>query len=227
MKERSLGIFGRKLGMTQIFGADGHAMGVTVLELGPNLILGKRTKGQNANQRTDNYSALRLGFDPKPVRKVKKAEAGTLKAVGGAEKATRMVREMRVKDEIAAKFEVGQNLTLKDVSFKIGDLIDVTATSIGKGFQGVIKRHHMHGFPASHGTHEYFRHGGSIGNRKWPGRVFKGRGMPGHMGNERVTTQNIKVALVKEDENLLLIHGAVPGHKGTYVLVRPAIKSHP
>lgn len=225
MRERKLGIIGKKLGMTQVFDTDGRSFGVTVLEMGPNVILAKRTKGTDG--KGDGYSALQLGFDPKPARKINKPEAGHLKKAGGNEKARRYVRELRVSEATLGKFEVGQEITLRDVGLKKGDLIDVTGTSKGQGFQGVVHRYKFKGFNATHGTHEYFRHTGSIGNRKWPGRVMKGRRMPGHQGDERVTTQNVGVFQVREDENLLLLHGSVPGAKGTYVLVRPAIKSNP
>ncbi|MBI3178796.1 MAG: 50S ribosomal protein L3, partial [Deltaproteobacteria bacterium] len=124
-----------------------------------------------------------------------------------------------------ANVEVGAELSLKDLALKPGDRVDVIGRSKGGGFQGVLHRYHFKGFNASHGTHEYFRHGGAIGNRKWPGRVMKGRRMPGHIGDERVTTPNVRVAAVKDEENLLLVHGSVPGPKSGYVIVRPAFKA--
>lgn len=227
MKERKLGLYGRKVGMTRFFNDDGHAVGVTVLEMGPNVVLAKRTKAKNAKGRTDGYTALQVGFDPKPERKINKAEEGHLKAAGGKDKARRLVREMRVSEDTLSKFEVGQDITLGDVEIKAGDKIDVMGTSKGKGFAGVMKRYNFGGFRATHGTHEFFRHGGSIGCRKWPGRVFKGRKMPGRMGNERVTTQNITVVDVRPDDNVILVKGSVPGANNGYVMVRPAIKLNP
>jgi len=227
MKERKLGILGKKLGMTRIFDENGHSLGVTVLEMGPCVVLAKRETGNNEKGRTDGYTALQLGFDAKTAKKVNKAEEGHLKKAGGTEKAKRFVRELRVSAETAGKFEVGQEVTLKDLGLKAGDLIDVTGRTKGKGFQGVMRRYNFKGFRATHGTHEFFRHGGSIGCRKWPGRVFKGRKMPGHMGDKRVTTQNISIISVREDDNCLLVNGAVPGAKNGYVTVRPAIKSNP
>jgi large subunit ribosomal protein L3 len=227
MKERKLAILGRKLGMTQFFDAQGHCHGVTVVEVGPCVVLKKRTKAKTKNNRTDGYTALQLGFDQKLERKVNKPEEGELKAIGGKAKARRFVMELRVSEETLAKFEVGQDVTIKDLALKVGDLVDVTGTSKGKGFQGVVRRYGFKGFPATHGTHEYFRHPGSIGNRKWPGRVMKGRRMPGHMGDLRVTTQNIKVLAVREEDNALLLQGSVPGTKSGYVVVRPAMKSNP
>lgn len=227
MKERKLGILGRKIGMTQIFDTAGQAFGVTVVELGPCTVLSKRSKANNDKGRTDGYTALQLGFAPKPARKINKAEAGHLAKAGGNEKARRFVSELRVSEETLAKFEVGSDVVLNDLGLKPGDLVDVTGVSKGKGFAGVMKRFNFRGAPASHGAHEVFRHGGSIGCRKWPGRVFKGRKMPGHMGAERVTTQNVKIIEVRGDDNLLLLLGSVPGHKQGYLTVRPAIKKNP
>lgn len=227
MKERKLGLLGRKVGMTQIYDENGESVGVTVLELGPCTVLTKRRKAPTADERAAGYNALQLGFDPKPARKINKPEAGHLKKAGGEEKARRFVRELRVSDETLGRFEVGQDVTLKDLGLGKGDRVDVTGQSKGKGFQGVMKRWNFAGFRATHGTHEYFRHGGSIGCRKWPGRVFKGRKMPGQLGNERITTQNIKVVEVREDDNVVLVKGSVPGNKGGYILLRPAIKKNP
>jgi large subunit ribosomal protein L3 len=223
-RERKLGLIGKKVGMTRVFTDDGRSVGVTVVELGPCLVLNKRTKEDHENGKSDGYTALRLGFDAKAERKVSKPEEGTLKKVGGKEKARVFVRELRVDDATAAKFEVGQEITLKDLGWKAGQLVDITGTSKGAGFQGVFARHHFSGSNATHGSHEYKRHGGTIGNRKWPGRVMKGRRMPGHQGDERITTQNIQVVQVREDDNVLLVWGAVPGPKNGYVMIRPAVK---
>jgi large subunit ribosomal protein L3 len=222
---KKLGLLGKKVGMTRVFGADGQAFGVTVVELGPCTVLGKRTKAKTEKGRVDGYTALRLGFDQKPERKVNKAEEGTLQKIGGKAKARRFVRELRVDEETLAKFEVGNDISLKDLDWKVGEKVDVTGISKGKGFQGVFKRFHHSGHNASHGTHEYFRHPGSIGNRKWPGRVMKGRGMPGQMGDDVVTTQNIPLVEVRTDDNLVFLWGAVPGPKDGYVLIRPAVKT--
>lgn len=219
MKERKLGLIGRKVGMTQVFTDKGACTGVTVLELGPCRVVAKRT------QERDGYWALALGFGERKAKKVNRPLAGTLKAAGGTESARRHVVELRVTAETAAKFEVGQDVTLADVGLEAGHKVDVTGTSKGKGFQGVMKRHNFGGFRATHGTHEYFRHGGSIGCRKWPGRVYKGRKMPGHMGDVRTTTQNVRIVQVRGDNNVLLLEGSVPGCKGALVMVRPAIKT--
>ncbi len=223
-KERKLGLLGKKIGMTQIFTEDGRALGVTVVEVGPCLVLDKRSKVAGQNGRADGYTALRLGFDKKLERKVSKPEEGTLKKVGGKEKARVFVRELRVDEATAGRFEVGQDITLKELDLQAGQYVDVTGISKGAGFQGVFARHHFAGSNASHGAHEYFRHGGSIGCRKWPGRVMKGRRMPGHQGAEKVTMQNLQLAKVIEEDNVVLLLGSVPGPKNGYVVLRPAIK---
>jgi large subunit ribosomal protein L3 len=227
MRERKLGLLGKKIGMTQVFDDEGRALGVTVIEMGPCLVMNKRTKAANKKGRTDGYTALQLGFDKKRERSTNKPEQGIAKALGGPDKARRFVREMRTNEENVAKFEVGAEIGLKDMGWTKGQLVDVAGRTKGKGFQGVFRRYGFKGFNASHGTHEYFRHGGSIGCRKWPGRVIKGRRMPGHMGDDNVTTQNVQIAAVRENDNLLLLLGSVPGAKGSYVTVRPAIKKNP
>src|SRR5262249_37673923 len=123
----------------------------------------------------------------------------------------------------ATAYAVGQEITVENV-FKVGDRVDVTGTTKGRGYAGVIKRHGFSGFPGSHGTHEYFRHGGSIGNRSFPGRVFKGKRMAGQYGNERVTTQNLEVIAIRPAEHVVLVRGSVPGARNAVVLIRPAVK---
>ncbi len=210
-----MAILGKKLGMTQIFSTDGNRIPVTVIEAGPNLVLGLRTPDKHG------YSALQLGFDDQKEHRVNKPDMGQFKKAGVTPK--RFIREVRLEPETVANYSVGQTLTVADV-FKVGDPVDVTGISKGKGFQGVMKRHNFGGFEASHGTHEYFRHGGSIGCRMTPGRVHKGKRMAGHMGAERVTVQNLKVVGIKPEENLLLVLGAVPGPVNGYVTVRFATK---
>ena len=227
MKERKLGILGRKVGMTRVFDNDGNSLGVTVLEVGPCVVLQKRTDEVRENGKTDGYNALQIGFDQKPAKKLLKSEKGHLKAAGGEEKARRFVREVRVSKETAGKFEVGQDVTIADLELNSGDLVDVTGRSQGKGFQGVFRKFNFRGQSRTHGVHEMFRHGGSIGCRKWPGRVFKGRKMPGHMGDRRVTTQNLEIVEVRPEENLVLVNGSVPGANNGYVLLRAAIKKNP
>ena len=135
----------------------------------------------------------------------------------------RVLKEFRLDDDSEA-MTPGQEIAVGAV-FSTGDRIDVCGTSKGRGFTGVIKRHGFAGFPASHGTHEYFRHGGAIGNRSYPGRVYKGKRMAGHYGAERVTVQNLEVVQVREEQNLLLVRGAIPGPRGGVVFVQPSVKA--
>jgi len=137
--------------------------------------------------------------------------------------AFQLLREFRSED--VGQYEVGQEIKVADL-FKVGDRVDVSGTSKGRGFTGVIKRWGFAGFPGSHGTHEYFRHGGSIGNRSYPGRVFKGKKMAGQWGNERISVQNLEVIGVRAEDNLLLVKGAVPGAKRGFVFIRRAVKGN-
>ncbi len=209
----SIGLLGKKLGMTQVFADDGEAVPVTVIQTGPCIVIGTRTVER------DGYAALVLGFDEKPLRLANKPELGSVKAANA--KPQRFVREIRIPAAEVAKFTVGQVLGPKDV-FADGMPVDVTGTSKGKGFQGVMKRHHMAGFRGSHGTHEYFRHGGSIGCRLTPQRVHKGKRMSGHMGAEAKTIQNLQLFKILADENCILVRGAVPGAANDYVVVTKA-----
>jgi len=197
--KKTLGIIGRKIGMTQIFLEDGSAVPATVIEAGPCKVVQKKTKEK------DGYDALQLGFLPKNEKRVNKPLSGHFKKAGTG--SFTLLREFRMED--TGGVELGQEVTLN--LFKAGDVVDVTGLSKGRGFAGVIKRHGFHGFPASRGTHEYFRHGGAVGMHSYPARVFKGMKMPGHYGNERVTVQNIRVIDVKEDQNLILLQGGIPG----------------
>ena len=210
---RKIGLLGKKIGMTQVFADDGESVPVTVIQAGPCHVVGTRTVER------DGYSALVLGLDDK--RYASKAEHGALKDSGVKPK--RFVREIRVAPEEVAKYKVGQVLSPTDV-FADSAPLDVEGTSKGKGYQGVIKRHHMKGMRNSHGTHEYFRHGGSIGCRLTPQRVHKGKRMAGQMGNEKVTILNLKVVQADAEQNLLLVKGAVPGPNGGIVLIRDAVK---
>jgi large subunit ribosomal protein L3 len=205
-----IGLLGKKLGMTQIFADDGEAVAVTVIQTGPNVVVGTRTVER------DGYSALVLGFDEKPVRLVNKAQMGAAKATNA--KPQRFIRELRLDADEVAKYQVGQALNPKDV-FADGSAIDVEGFSKGKGFQGVIKKHHMNGKPMTHGTHEYFRHGGSIGCRLTPQRVHKGKRMSGQMGNEKVTIQNLQLFRILEEDGCILVRGSVPGAANEYVVV--------
>jgi large subunit ribosomal protein L3 len=209
-----IGLLGKKLGMTQVFADDGEAVAVTVIQTGPNHVIGTRTAER------DGYTALVLGFDEKPVRLANKAELGQVKEAGG--KPQRFVREIRVSAEELGKFTIGQQLGPKDV-FADGIPLDVEGMSKGKGYQGVIKKHHMKGMTRAHGTHEYFRHGGSIGCRLTPQRVHKGKRMAGQMGNEKKTVQNLQLFKILADENVILVRGSVPGAANEYVVVTKAV----
>ena len=208
-----IGLLGKKIGMTQVFADDGEAVPVTVIQTGPNVVVGTRTVER------DGYSALVLGFDEKPVRLANKPEMGAAKATNG--KPLRFVRELRLDAAEVAKYQVGQTLGPKDV-FADGLAIDVEGFSKGKGYQGVIKKHHMQGMKSSHGTHEYFRHGGSIGCRLTPQRVHKGKRMSGQMGNEKVTQQNLQLFRILEEDGCILVRGSVPGAANEYVVVTKA-----
>jgi len=193
-----LGLIGKKLGMTQVFDPKGELIPVTVIEAGPCTVVQAKTAAN------DGYTALQLGFREKKAQRATKAyRTHCLKAGKGV---FNVLREFRVTDGDA--YAVGQEVSVESL-FKAGDLVDVTGTTKGRGYAGVIKRHGFGGFPGSHGTHEYFRHGGSIGNRSYPGRVFKGKRMAGQYGNERTTTQNLEVIEVRAAEGLLLVRGAI------------------
>ncbi len=212
--KRTLGIIGRKLGMTQLFQEDGSVVPVTLVEAGPCWVTQKKTTGK------EGYEALQIGFLPKKEKRVNKPLTGHFKKAGTPPLA--YLKEFRV--ESTEEYEVGQEINVGHL-FKAGDVVDVTGISKGKGFAGVMKRHGFHGSPGSHGTHEYFRHGGSVGPATYPHHVFKGLKMPGQFGNARVTIQNVKVLEVREDQNLLLLQGGIPGHPKGWVLIRSATKS--
>lgn len=207
------GLIGRKIGMTQFYSAEGNVVPVTVVETGPCIVVQKKEPSK------DGYTALQVGFGHKKAQRVNKAEQGHMAKAGKG--AFEVLREFRLDD--VSGYEVGQEIKAADL-FKIGDLIDVAGISKGHGFTGVIKRWSFAGFPGSHGTHEYFRHGGSIGNRSYPGRVRKGKKMAGHWGNEQIVTQNLMVVDIRADENLMFVRGAVPGAKQGVVILRPAVK---
>ena len=208
------GLIGKKLGMTQLFTADGSVVPVTVIQTGPCVVVQKKEAER------DGYTALQVGFGSKKNQRVSKPEQGHLTKAGKG--GFRVLRELRSED--VSQYSVGQEIKVADL-FKTGDRVDVAGISKGRGFTGVIKRWSFAGFPGSHGTHEYFRHGGSIGNRSFPGRVFKGKKMAGHWGNERASVQNLEVIEVRAENNLLFIKGSVPGAPRGVVLVRHTVKS--
>ncbi|MFN3201710.1 MAG: 50S ribosomal protein L3 [Bradymonadia bacterium] len=217
------GILGRKIGMTSIFREDGTQVPVTVLDVTGNTVVGKRT------QETDGYTAVTLGFGEQRISRMNKPRRGFFEKAGlveerdGKQYAKRHIQEFRVSGEELDGFETGNGIKASDV-FMENERVDVTGTSKGKGFSGVMKRHNFKGTKASHGVHEYFRHGGSIGMCAWPARVFKNKKMPGQYGNERSTVQNVQVIEIMEEEGLMLIKGGLPGANGAIVRIQHAAK---
>ena len=207
------GLIGKKIGMTQFYNAEGNVVPVTVVQTGPCVVVQKKESAR------DGYNALQVGFGGKKSQRVNKPMQGHMAKAGKG--AFAVLKEFRLDD--VSKYEVGQEIKVSEL-FKVGDRIDVAGISKGHGFTGVIKRWSFAGFPGSHGTHEYFRHGGSIGNRSYPGRVRKGKKMAGHWGDERVSIQNLEVVDIRAEQNLMLIKGAVPGAKQGVVIVRLAAK---
>ncbi|ATY83693.1 50S ribosomal protein L3 [Kyrpidia spormannii] len=205
------GILGRKLGMTQVFREDGRVVPVTVIEAGPCIVLQKKTV------ETDGYVAIQLGFADKKGRRANRPETGHAAKSGATPK--KYIREIRNVD--IAEYEVGQELRA-DV-FAPGELVDVTGISKGKGYAGAIKRHNQARGPMAHGS-KYHRGVGSLGSIA-PNRVFKGQTLPGRMGGERVTVQNLEVIQADPERNLLLVKGAVPGPRNSYVIVKSAVKA--
>jgi large subunit ribosomal protein L3 len=203
----------RKLGMTQIFDAAGERVGVTVLEAGPNVVVQKKTPEK------EGYAAVQLGFGERRRVTMTKPVLGHFEKAGVAPK--RYLAESRLDAAELAGFEKGQELGA--ALFEQGQRVDVIATSRGRGTQGVVKRHNFPMHRWTHGTHEFFRHGGSIGANSFPGRVIKGLRMAGRHGNTRTTTRNLEVVRVDAERNLLFVRGAVPGHPNTLVKVRRAI----
>ncbi len=204
------GLLGKKIGMSQIFAADGQRIPVTVLEVGPCTVLQRKTV------ETDGYEAVQLGFNAKESRRVNKPEMGHFKKAGKG--AFISVREFKLLGECAVGDQLACDL------FSPGDRIDITGISKGKGFQGVIKRWGFAGGRASHGS-MFKRQTGSIGQSAWPAKVIKGKKMPGQMGNARVTTHNLIVVEVRPELNLIFVRGAVPGPKNGLIEIRKGIKS--
>ena len=204
------GILGRKLGMTQVFTEEGTVVPVTVIQAGPCVVLQKK------DPENDGYTAIQLGFLDKKENRANKPEIGHAKKAGTAPK--RYIKEIR--DVDLSAYEVGQEVKV-DI-FSPGEFVDVTGTSKGKGFQGSIKRHGQSRGPMAHGS-KYHRGPGSMGSIA-PNRVFKGKNLPGHMGGETVTLQNLEVVKVDVDRNVLLVKGSVPGPKNSFVKIRSAVK---
>ena len=205
-------IIGRKLGMTQIFTDKGQVIPVTVVEAGPCTVVQKKT------EETDGYCSVQLSFDEVQASKISKPEAGHLEKYGAAP--ARVLREFKLDD--AMSMEPGQ--VVKADTFEAGDKVDISGKSKGKGYQGAIKRHGQHRGPMAHGS-KYHRSPGSMGASAYPSRVPKGKKLPGQMGNKNVTALNLEVVDVDPDENILLIKGAVPGPRGSVVVVKSSVKS--
>ena len=205
------GLIGKKIGMTQVFDEQGVAHPVTIIEAGPCYVTQVRTP------ESEGYSAVQLGFGEVHPKRLSGGELGHLKAKEIPP--LRFLREFRTKK---AEVNIGDKVTVE--TFVIGERVDVIGTSKGKGFAGVVKRHHFNGQPKTHGASDRTRAPGSSGSTTTPGRVFKGKRRSGHMGNERVTVQGLKVVLVDAERNLLGLHGAVPGPKGGVIMIKEARK---
>jgi large subunit ribosomal protein L3 len=200
-----ISLLGKKIGMTQVFTEDGKMVSVTAIEAGPCPVLAVKEK------------SIQIGFSPVKESRVKKPMLGFFKKINVA--ACKVIKE--VLKEPAKEYKIGEELKVD--LFKAGDFVDITGTSIGKGFQGGMKRWNWHGGPQTHGSTSH-RRVGSIGSTTTPGRVWKGHHLPGHMGVQQVTLQNLRVIKVDSEKNLLLVKGAVPGHKNSYLLVKKAKK---
>ncbi len=205
-------IIGKKIGMTQIFAEDGRVVPVTVIEAGPCVVVQKKTMDK------DGYEAIQVGYGDIRKKLLNKPETGHFNKAGVALR--RLLKEFRFDD--CAPYEIGQELRA-DV-FETGDIVDVMGVSKGKGFQGAIKRHNQSRGPMSHGS-RYHRGPGSMGACSSPSRVFPGKGLPGHMGHEKVTIQNLEVVRVDNERNLMLVKGSLPGPKGSVIVVKDAVKA--
>ena len=210
------GLIGRKVGMTQVFTEDGEVIPVTAIETGPCWVVQKKSLDR------DGYTAVQLGFGASKSKRATKPMQGHFRR--GNVEPTRWLREFRVDEQTLEELQEGQQVSGE--IFADRRYVDVVGTSKGRGFTGVMKRHNFAGKSRSHGTHEYFRHGGSIGASATPSRVFKNRGMPGQYGNERVTVQKLQIVRFMEDRHLLFVKGAVPGPNGGMLLVQVS-KKHP
>ena len=197
--------------MTRVYDSNGKATPVTVIEAGGNSLVQVKTPEK------EGYSGIQVGFETQKESRLNKAELGHLKKAGVEPK--KLLREFRLPDGA----QVTGDVDLSVNQFQPGEFVDIIGRSKGKGFQGVVKKHNFAGQPAAHGS-KMHRRNGAIGNRSTPGRVWKNMGMPGHLGDERVTVQNLRVVQVRGEENVILVSGAVPGANGSYVVVRPAKK---
>jgi large subunit ribosomal protein L3 len=206
----STGIIGKKLGMTRVYDAAGRLTPVTVIAAEGNSLLQQKTV------ENDGYTAVQVGYDTQKEQRVTKGELGHFKKAGSEPK--KIVREFRLKDGADTA-----SLNLSVTQFAVGQFVDVSGHSKGKGFMGVMRKHNYQGQGAAHGSKTH-RRNGAIGCRSTPGRIWKNQGMPGHMGDENCTTLNLVVQQVREADGVLLVSGAIPGARGSYVVVRPAVK---
>src|SRR5271167_2041370 len=207
------GLIGKKIGMTQMTDPAGRVRAATVLTLGPCTVSQVKTAA------TDGYEAVQVTFGKRKLSRV----TGAVRGHFARAKVAAGVKSGEFERRGEGELTLGQPIAASDV-FKVGDQVDVTGISKGHGYAGVIKRHHFSGFPGSHGTHEYFRHGGSIGNRSYPGRVRKGLRMAGQLGNETATVLNLEIVEVLAEDNAITIAGALPGAKGGIVIVKHAAR---
>lgn len=206
----STGLIGKKIGMTSIFSSEGQMIPVTVLKVGPCVVTQVKTEEK------DGYTSVQLGFDEIPSSKLNKPMSGHIKKA--SDKGFKVLREFRTGAE--DKFEMGSLISVD--MFSVGDKVNIAGISKGRGFQGTIKRHRFHRGPETHGSRNH-REPGSIGNSAWPGRVIKGKKMPGHMGSDRVTVKNLTIVDIMHDENILLVKGPVPGFKTGVLEVKKAV----
>ena len=198
---KTIGILGKKIGMTRVYAQDGTALGVTVLEAGPCYVTQRKTVEK------EGYNAIQVGFDAKKDSRVNKPLAGHFKSAGKG--SFYNLQEFRV--ENPGDYELGQEINVNDM-FKVGDIVDVTGTAKGKGFQGVMKRHNFSGGPGGHGS-KFHRRPGSIGMCAWPARVVKGKKLPGRMGGQTVTKKNVTIIDIRTEDNALIVKGSIPGAK--------------
>jgi large subunit ribosomal protein L3 len=209
----SFGLLGKKIGMTQINDTDGRRIAVSVVEVGPCVVVQKKTNEK------DGYAAVKIAFGEKRVKSTKKPEKALYEKLKSTPK--RWMREFRVGSEELGKYQEGQEVKVDQV-FKAGQIVDVTGRTKGHGTTGVMVRWNMKGNDAGHGTHEFFRHQGSIGTRTWPGWVHRGKRMGGHYGDERVTTANLRIVQILADKNVVLVEGSVPGKPNGCLEIKPA-----
>jgi large subunit ribosomal protein L3 len=210
-----LGLFGVKLGMSHMFREGGECEAVTLVQLGPCIVTQRKTINE------DGYSAVQVGFGEKRANNVNKPDRGHVAKCGKGP--FQILAELKVGEE--DQVQVGDSIVV-DAIFEVGDYVDVCGNSLGRGFSGVVRRHGMKGQPSTRGTHEVRRHVGSVGCRKTPGRIFKNKRMPGRLGGTKVTIQNLRIASVNNTTGVVAILGALPGPKGSVVLVKRSYKKH-